>query len=142
MIDTLDLYQLAEDSGIPVFALSAPESGSFCIQTDRRCYVAMDYGILLESAAEKVHLAHELGHCCTGSFYSRWTAYDLRQKHENTADRWAISQLIPPDALADAVAAGCTELWQLAEHFGVTEAFMRKAACLYAHGNLAVDLYW
>jgi len=40
------------------------------------------------------------------------------------------------------VALGCTDLWMLAEHFGVTEGFMRKVVCWYTHGNLAADLYF
>ena len=42
----------------------------------------------------------------------------------------------------DAIADGCTELWELAERFGVTEDFIRKAVCCYVHGNLATDLYF
>ena len=41
-----------------------------------------------------------------------------------------------------AVAEGCTELWELAERFDVTEEFVRKAVCLYVHGNLATELYF
>ena len=44
--------------------------------------------------------------------------------------------------LDDAVAQGCTELWELAERFGVTEDFVKKAVCLYVHGNLATELYF
>jgi len=40
------------------------------------------------------------------------------------------------------VAEGCTELWQLADRFGVTEDFVKKAVCLYVHGNLATELYF
>ena len=57
------------------------------------------------------------------------------------SDKWAIARLIPEEALDEAVADGHTELWDLAEHFGVTEDFMRKAICWYTHGNLAVDEY-
>ena len=44
--------------------------------------------------------------------------------------------------LDEAVASGCTELRELAEHFNVTEEFMKKAVCWYTHGNLACDLYF
>ena len=67
---------------------------------------------------------------------------DSRQRHENQANRWAIRTLIPVDDLDEAVAEGCTEVWELAERFGVTEEFMRKAVCLYVHGNLATELYF
>ena len=91
---------------------------------------------------ERVHLGHELGHCATGSFYSIHTAIDCRQRHENKADKWAIQTLVPVEELDAAVAEGCTELWELAERFGVTEEFIRKAVCWYVHGNMAAELYF
>jgi hypothetical protein len=63
-------------------------------------------------------------------------------RHEHKADKWAVEQLVPDWALDDAIAQGCTELWELAERFGVTESFMRKAVCLHVHGNLATELYF
>ena len=80
--------------------------------------------------------------CITGAFYNRYSNYDCRQRHENRADKWAIKKLIPVDALDNAIAAGHTDLWDLADHFGVTEPLMRRAVCYYVHGNLAADLYF
>ena len=67
---------------------------------------------------------------------------ECRQRHENRADKWAISTLIPVEDLDEAVAQGCTEIWELAERFQVTEEFMRKTVCYYVHGNLAAELYF
>jgi len=143
MVETVELYQAAQDDNIPIILLDIPENGSMCIQTEaRHCYIGMDYGILEDEASRRVHLAHELGHCKTGAFYNRWAARDLRQKHEHRADKWAIERTIPAAELDEAVAAGCTELWQLAERFGVTEDFMKKAVCWYTHGNLVTELYF
>ena len=89
-----------------------------------------------------MHLSHELGHCKTGAFYNIWAARDVRRKHEHRADKWAIQRLIPEEELDQAVAEGCTDIWSLAEHFSVTEEFMRKAVCWYTHGNLATELYF
>ena len=51
------------------------------------------------------------------------------------------SEILSENDLDDAVASGYTDYWSLAEHFGVTEEFMRKAVCWYVHGNLAVEEY-
>lgn len=42
----------------------------------------------------------------------------------------------------DAIAVGHTEMWDLAEYFGVSEDFMRKTVCWYTYGNLSSDLYF
>lgn len=143
MIDTLGLYALAESEKIPVISYSLPNTGSMSIQDDvLGCFIGIDDGLLELDRERKVHLAHELGHCMTGSFYNRHAARDLREKHENLATKWAVEQLIRPEELDDAIAMGCTDLWSLAEHFGVTEDFIRKAVCWYTHGNLAAELYF
>lgn len=141
-METYELYQEANTRDIPIIILDIPENGSMCIQTESRCYIGMDYDVVEEETDRRVHLAHELGHCCTGSFYNRWAARDLRQKHEHRADKWAIEKMVPLNALDEAVAAGHTEMWDLAEYFHVTEEFMRKAVCWYTHGNLAAELYF
>ena len=137
------LYDLAKQQNIEVLPCPLPENGSMSVMTDKgACYVGMDASVCDGSARERVHLAHELGHCVTGSFYNIHAARDTRLRHEHKADKWAVEQLVPDWALDDAVADGCTELWELAERFGVTESFMRKAVCLHVHGNLATELYF
>lgn len=48
----------------------------------------------------------------TGSFYNQYAAVDCRQRHENQADKWAVEQAIPEEALDAAIAQGYTELWE------------------------------
>jgi len=137
------LYDLAQQENIAVTPFPMDCSGSMSVMSQSgRCYIGMDNRVLDGGIQERVHLSHELGHCLTGSFYSRYTAVDCRRRHENRADKWAVQKLIPVDDLDDAIAAGYTELWELAEHFGVTETFLKKALCYHVHGNLATELYF
>ena len=137
------LYTLAQQQNIPVYRFPLPNTGSMSLMDERgQCFIGMDEGVRDGGAQERVHLGHELGHCLTGSFYNRYAAVDCRQRHENQANKWAIRTLIPVDDLDRAVAEGCTEVWELAERFGVTEDFVKKAVCLYVHGNLATELYF
>ena len=142
MVSMKALYSQAEQQNIPVLRFPMPGCESMSIQLPGgECAIGLDTAPLPESS-ERVHLSHELGHCLTGSFYNVYAAADLRERHENRADKWAIRRLIPVDKLDDAIAAGHTELWDLAEFFGVTESFLKKALCLYIHGNLAANLYF
>lgn len=135
MINLLDLYNLAEDHGTQVvwFDLEAAESLSMPL-SDGSCAIAMNPWRMPTVADETVKLAHELGHCETGAFYNRYAARDVRQKYENRANKWAIKKLIPEDELKQAILQGCREPWELAEYFGVTEAFLCKAIFWYKHG--------
>lgn len=87
-------------------------------------------------------MLHEGGHYATGTTHEVCSPWDLVEKHEYSADKWAVEHAVTPEALDDAVAAGYTEIWQLADYFGVTEDFMRKAVCWYTNGNLAAELYF
>lgn len=138
-----EFYRIADQQNITVdlFPLGKREALSV-MELTGECYIAIDPKKLTGEADERNKLAHELGHCCTGAFYNRYSGYDCRQRQENRADKWAIRQLIPADDLDDAIALGCTEIWELAEHFQVSEAFIRKAVCYHVHGNLATELYF
>lgn len=54
-----------------------------------------------------------------------------RERHEYRADKWAVHALLPRQELERAVKEGCTEVWELAERFGLTEDFIRRAAYVY-----------
>ena len=142
-MEILQLYEIAEQHNIDVVECPLPFNGSLSlIDSNGKCCIGIDESVLDGDALERVHLGHELGHCETGSFYSIHTAVDCRQRHENRADKWAIKTLISSADLDKAVSEGCTEIWELAERFGVTEDFVRKAVCYYVHGNLATELYF
>lgn len=142
-MEILSLYDLASQQNIEVIQFPMSKNGSMSIMLDDgSCFIGIDPATRDGSIQERVHLGHELGHCITGSFYNRYAAIDYRQRHENRADKWAIRCLIPVEDLDEAVAEGCCELWDLADRFGVTEEFIKKAVCYYVHGNVATELYF
>lgn len=137
-----NLMKKAESVGITVEYCKIPFNESLSVQCDDGDFILMDYSLIGTGARERVHLGHEIGHSIKGAFYNPYAPFDIRQKYENKADKWAIKELIPLDKLDDAVADGYTDIWSLAERFDVTTDFMRKAVCWYTHGNLATDLYF
>lgn len=128
-----ELFDTAASEGIEVLYSDIPASGSISMDG----YICMDYSLLWGGADERVHLAHEIGHCVTGSFYNRYAPCDIRQRYENRADKWAIKRLVPEDELSEAVEQGHTEPWDLAEYFDVTQPFMEKAIDYYQTKRIA-----
>lgn len=135
------LFERAEEDGIVIVYCRLPMNESLCVQDEDGDIILMDRSLAKSARREKVHLAHEMGHSETGSFYNPYSPFDVRKKHENHADKWAIQELIPEEDLQRAVEHGHCEIWDLADYFDVTEDFMRKALCWYTYGNLAVDAY-
>ena len=140
--DLLGLYAYAERRNIDVDWIPMRRATSLSVPLGDGYAIALDPWKLGTIAQETVCLAHELGHCETGSFYNQYAALDVRQRHENRADKWAIQHLISVEELDEAVAEGGEDVPALSEHFGVTENLMRKAVCWYTHGNLAAELYF
>lgn len=138
----ISLYNELNECGVRFYHWDMDDLQAATIEQNGQYGVFMDFDNISSEAEELVIVAHEGGHISTGATHRVNSPYDLIEKHEHKADKWAIQRLITEEALDNAVADGCTELWQLAEHFGVTEQFMKKAVCWYTHGNLAAELYF
>ncbi len=137
------LYQQEQQENITIDRLQLKKREAFSfMDEDGDCYIAIDPDRISSEADERCKLTHEMGHCITGSFYNQWSNYDIRQKHENRADKWAVRALVPLEDMDTAIANGITELWELAEFFGISEDMMRKAVCWYTYGNMAAELYF
>lgn len=137
----LSLYNKLSDLGIRFYTWDLDSYKAATIEIDNKYGIFVDLSNIQTSAEEIVVIAHEGGHAVTGSTHKLYSPYELIEKHENTADKWAIEHTITEDELDDAIAEGCGEYWQLAERFGVTEDFVKKTVCWYTYGNLAVEKY-
>lgn len=139
----IELYYEAEKSDIDVdwIPMRECESLSVCL-SDGSMAIAIDPWRMDTIAKETVCLAHELGHCNGGGFYNRYSPYDLVKKHELKADRWAVRRLIPREKYDTALKDGFQTIPELADHFDVTEDFMKKAVCYYTYGNLCTEQYF
>ena len=129
MVTNDDLYGIAERRGHVVICESLTETPSLSLQTNKRCYIAIDQRLNVQQ--EREALAHELGHCEYGGFYNRYSRYDIRAKAERRADKWAFARLVPYGRLIQAVRHGVTDVWDLAELFDVSCEFMHRAIAYY-----------
>lgn len=128
MISALE-YATSQDIDIDWLPLSSLDALS--IEHKEQYAIVLDPNKIESSADENTKLAHELGHCLYGGFYSSTTPLYTREKHEYKANVWAVKFLVPWDELREAVHNGITEPWELAEYFSATEAFI----------NLALEYY-
>ncbi len=128
-METIRLYGIAERKGIPIDRYPLPLTHSVSLKSGKSMFIALDQEV--SGAAEKVCLAHELGHCATYSFYNIYSKLDIREKHERRANLWAIKKLVPEKKFNAALSSGYDNIYSLAEYFGVTQDFMIKAVNYY-----------
>ena len=132
-----DIYRELHDDGDYMFDCRIPFADAAVVEVDGTYGLFVDTEKLGTLAEENVAVAHEAGHILTRSTHKLSSPYEVIGQHEARADKWAIKRLIPKDELDEAVKDGCTEAWELAERFDVTEPFMRKAVRWYTCGSLA-----
>ena len=129
------LYETADGLGLQICHL--PMERLTAISTPDG-FIGMDVNKLEDSARESVCLAHEMGHCLTGSFYTVDSSLQQRQRCEERADRWAMGQLVPLEELKAALKSGLTRPHELAEHFGVPEEFLIRCIQYYKEAKGAL----
>lgn len=136
MIKLNDLYDMIERDDILLIEKDNGKLSSFSIMdSDKKCAVVIHSDCkYYDTNEKKVQLAHELGHCATGTFYNE-NSLELRSRCEYRADKWAIKKLLPEEELIEAFEQGYTESWQIADYFDLPEKFIRKACKFYGYYN-------
>lgn len=123
---------MADSTGVRIYGFPLPESCAVSVMDGKGlCCIGIDNSRNYSISEEKTMLAHELGHCRTGTFYNEHTPLSLRSKCEYKAQEWAILNCVPFDELVCACRSGMSNNNELAEYFGVSEPFIGKAIEYY-----------
>jgi len=126
-----DIYKELYNSGVKVYSHNLCDSPAVTIEVNRKYAIFVNPNAIESLADEICILAHEAGHIMTGTTQKINSPYDLVAKHEEKATRWAIQHVVPYNEYRQALQNGICEIWDLAEHFGVNEAFIRKVIHYY-----------
>ena len=82
----------------------------------------------IDTTAERMCiLAEELGHHYTSSGVIIDMKDTVNYKQEHIARCWAYDKLVTFELLIDAFNKGCKNLFEYADHIGVTETFLKEA---------------
>lgn len=143
MLNTSALYDYAKKAGAEVLRAKLPENKSVIVGIGKGRYaIGIDSELREGSPEHRTHLGHEVGHASTGSLYNIYAPLDVRGKHENQADKWTLEHMIPEEELLEQIRQGRGQIWELAEFFGVTEEYIKKAMCWYRYGSLDTEYYF
>lgn len=132
-----DLYQNAQENGIPVFGIPFQNVNSMIIDTgDSSAAIGISTSSMYSLIEEREALAHELGHYYTGTYYD--STYCTRNigKMEYQANVWMVNKLIPIENIRSAIADGCREYWEFAEYCNCTQDLVQLAVKVYTQKGL------
>lgn len=127
------LFKVAEDYNYHIYNRRTKNSKSFIVEIGNEYHINIDKRKTINHADEHVCMAHELGHCISGTTYTVYHTPLYRGSAEYRADYRAAQLLVPIDKLNDCIKWGITEKYDLAEYFAVTDEFIERV--LYIYGN-------
>lgn len=134
-MDLNKLYQIAKDCEIIIDRTCPRElvAMSFLFPDETMLIGLSDLSCAPLGVTIEQVMAHELGHCLSGTFYNIHTPRSERLPYERTADEWAIELIMPLSEIVEARARNVQSVKELSQYFRVSREFVRKA--LAYHGT-------
>ncbi|MGI5894255.1 MAG: ImmA/IrrE family metallo-endopeptidase [Candidatus Merdivicinus sp.] len=130
------LYEIADAHDIGVYYYDVGEAPAATISGDGFCAIALNPKDNRSEKQELEHLSHEMGHIETGILH-RADADSLEiLRNEYRCAAWVVKYLVPIEELREVVEKGYTEVWELAEYFGVSEECILDAVKIYRNRGL------
>ena len=138
MFELSDFYIHCRDHDIAVIPFVGCPSPGATIRDGADYAIFLDFSQILTTRLMRGVCVHELGHAATGALHKVSSPFDLVERSEYRAQRWAAEHLLTEDDFRAAFAAGITELWELAEYFDLPDEDV-KAALTYWTERKGVD---
>ena len=127
MFEIADFYDYCSQNDVAVIPFDrCPQPGATVRDQDFYA-VFLDFSKIRSTRLLRGVCYHELGHVATGALHKVDSPYELVERSEHRAIRWAAEHFLTREAFREAFQAGCSELWQLAEYFDLPEADVRSA---------------
>ncbi len=130
------LYDIAEQHDIGVYYYDVGEAEAATIKTGPTYAIALNPRYNRTNRSELEHLSHELGHVETGTLHKVGATEEEILRGEYRCTAWVVKYLVPIDELKEVIAHGYTEVWELAEYFGVSEECILDAVKIYRNKGL------
>lgn len=130
------LYNRIAENNIALFDYRIPKHKGATLEIEQQYAIFINYENINTLYDEFNCVAHEYGHCMSGSTHKLMSKFDLIEKHEHQAEKQAITDLLPEEDLQAAINAGCRELWHFSEFLDMPPEFIEKAIRLYKSKNL------
>ena len=138
MFEISDFYQYCKAHQVDVIPYDGCPKEGATIRDAGYYAVFLDFTKIKSTRLLRGVCYHELGHVATGALHKVDSPFELAERSEYRAIRWAAENYLTAEAFQEAFDEGFTELWQLSEYFELPEADIR-AALRYWTDSRGVD---
>ena len=127
MFEISDFYHYCKQHNVDVIPYDGCPKEGATIRDAGLYAVFLDFTKIKSTRLLRGVCYHELGHVATGALHKVDSPYELAERSEYRANRWAAETFLTEKAFREAFSAGFTEMWQLEEYFDLPEADIRAA---------------
>lgn len=126
MFEISDFYDYCKENKVDVIPfIGCPQPGA-TVRDHGYYAIFLDFSKIHSTRLLRGVCYHELGHAATGALHKVDSPYELVERSEYRANRWAAQHHLTQEDFRSAFADGCRELWQLAEYFDLPENDIQK----------------
>lgn len=133
MFELSDFYHYCRKNDVDVIPFDGCPQPGATIRDQGFYAVFLDFSKIRSTRLLRGVCFHELGHVATGALHKVDSPFELVERSEYRAKRWAAEQYLPAEEFREAFQSGYTEPWQLAEYFDLPEADIRAALDYWTH---------
>ena len=127
MFEISDFYHYCKKHQVDVIPYAGCPQPGATIRDQGFYAVFLDFSKIKSTRLLRGVCFHEMGHVATGALHKVDSPFELAERSEYRANRWAAEQYLTENAFREAFALGYTELWQLAEYFDLPERDIQTA---------------
>ena len=127
MFELSEFYNYCRENDVDVIPFTGiPQPGATL--RDRGKYaIFLDFSQINTTRLMRGVCCHEMSHVATGALHKAASPFELVERSEYRANRYAAQHFLTQKAFAEAFSDGCRELWELAEYFDLPEQDVEKA---------------
>jgi len=122
-----DFYAYCQDKRIHVIPYEGAPAPGTTLRDGEAWAVFLDFSQIRSTRLLRGVCLHELGHAATGALHKVSSPYELVERSEYRARKWAAERFLTAEDFRTAFREGFTELWQLAEYFDLPEQEVKNA---------------
>ena len=127
MFELSQFYEYCRQNDVEVIPFAGIPHPGATIRDGNRYGVFLDFTQIKSTRLLRGVCCHEMAHVATGALHKVSSPYELVERSEYRANRWAAQHYLTAEDFREAFRCGYTQPWQLAEYFDLPEQDVKNA---------------